>query len=590
MTINLNIPDIRELRPRLTVFGVGGAGGNAVNNMITAGLQGVEFVVANTDVQALTMSKAERIVQLGVQVTEGLGAGAQPEVGRAAAEEAIDEIRDHLSGAHMVFVTAGMGGGTGTGAAPVIAKSAREMGILTVGVVTKPFHFEGQKRMRTAENGIVELQKCVDTLLIIPNQNLFRVANEKTTFADAFAMADQVLYSGVASITDLMVKEGLINLDFADVRAVMREMGKAMMGTGEAEGEKRALTAAEAAISNPLIDDASMKGARGLLISITGGRDLMLYEVDEAATRIREEVDQDANIIVGATFDETLDGVIRVSVVATGIDQAAAQRSAPAAELRIAGLAEGLRNESLRNEGLRNEGLRNEGLRHEGPRHEGPRFSERYERTESVPAVRSPLPAPPPIPASVNASIESAAKAAIASAAVEDVSIRRLEMKPSLFIDPAPAAEETEDPMDFIPPQAEPMPRMTRMPHLDELPIPAQNEIRAQRGELPPDDHPGRRKSLLERLAAVGRQLREPGREEDVVPPSRMPKNIPQSPERLMGRPMPRPSEPRPEPISEYAKRTAPQGLDQHGRQTLVHNQEEEDQLEIPAFLRRQAR
>jgi cell division protein FtsZ len=544
----------------------------------------VEFVVANTDVQALTMSKAERIVQLGVQVTEGLGAGAQPEVGRAAAEEAIDEIRDHLSGAHMVFVTAGMGGGTGTGAAPVIAKSAREMGILTVGVVTKPFHFEGQKRMRTAENGIVELQKCVDTLLIIPNQNLFRVANEKTTFADAFAMADQVLYSGVASITDLMVKEGLINLDFADVRAVMREMGKAMMGTGEAEGEKRALAAAEAAISNPLIDDASMKGARGLLISITGGRDLMLYEVDEAATRIREEVDQDANIIVGATFDETLDGVIRVSVVATGIDQAAAQRSAPAAELRIAGLAEGLRNESLRNEGLRNEGLRNEGLRHEGPR-----FSERFERTEPVQPVRPPIPASPHMPASVNASIESAAKAAIASA-VEDVSIRRLEMKPSLFIDPAPAAEEAEDPADFIPPQAEPTPRTTRMPYLDELPIPAQNEIRAHRGELPPDEHPGRRKSLLERLAAVGRQLREPGKEEDVVPPSRMPKNIPQSPERLMGRPMPRPSEPRPEPISEYAKRTAPQGLDQHGRQTLVHNQDEEDQLEIPAFLRRQAR
>ena len=263
MTINLNIPDIRELKPRITVFGVGGAGGNAVNNMITAGLQGVDFVVANTDAQALTMSKAERIIQMGVQVTEGLGAGSQPDVGRAAAEEVIDEIRDHLSGAHMVFVTAGMGGGTGTGAAPVIAKAARELGILTVGVVTKPFHFEGQRRMRVAEAGIAELQKCVDTLLIIPNQNLFRVANEKTTFADAFAMADQVLYSGVACITDLMVKEGLINLDFADVRAVMREMGKAMMGTGEAEGEKRALTAAEAAISNPLIDDASMKGAKG---------------------------------------------------------------------------------------------------------------------------------------------------------------------------------------------------------------------------------------------------------------------------------------------------------------------------------------
>ena len=331
MALNLTPPDISELKPRITVFGVGGAGGNAVNNMITAGLQGVDFVVANTDAQALTMSKAQRIVQMGTQVTQGLGAGSQPDVGAAAAQEVIDEIRDHLSGANMVFVTAGMGGGTGTGAAPVIAKTARDMGILTVGVVTKPFHFEGQRRMRTAESGIAELHKVVDTLLIIPNQNLFRVANEKTTFADAFAMADQVLYSGVACITDLMVKEGLINLDFADVRAVMREMGKAMMGTGEASGEKRAMTAAEAAIANPLIDDSSMKGARGLLISITGGKDLTLFEVDEAATRIREEVDPDANIIVGATFDETLDGIIRVSVVATGIEQAAiAKAAAPA--------------------------------------------------------------------------------------------------------------------------------------------------------------------------------------------------------------------------------------------------------------------
>ena len=349
MTINLKIPDIREMKPRITVFGVGGAGGNAVNNMIAAGLQGVDFVVANTDAQALTMSKAERIIQMGAQVTEGLGAGSQPEVGRAAAEEVIDEIRDHLTGAHMVFVTAGMGGGTGTGAAPVIAKVARELGILTVGVVTKPFHFEGQRRMRFAEAGIAELQKVVDTLLIIPNQNLFRVANEKTTFADAFAMADQVLYSGVACITDLMVKEGLINLDFADVRAVMREMGKAMMGTGEASGEKRALTAAEAAIANPLIDDASMKGAKGLLISITGGKDLTLYEVDEAATRIREEVDQDANIIVGATFDESLEGIIRVSVVATGIDHAAIRQSQPAqAENALKELAGKLRTDSRR--------------------------------------------------------------------------------------------------------------------------------------------------------------------------------------------------------------------------------------------------
>ena len=335
MSINLKIPDIRELKPRLTVFGVGGAGGNAVNNMITAGLQGVDFVVANTDAQALTMSKAERIIQMGVQVTEGLGAGSQPDVGRAAAEEVIDEIRDHLSGAHMVFVTAGMGGGTGTGAAPVIARVAKELGILTVGVVTKPFHFEGERRMKYAEAGIAELQKCVDTQIIIPNQNLFRVANEKTTFADAFAMADQVLYSGVACITDLMVKEGLINLDFADVRAIMREMGKAMMGTGEASGEKRALRSAEAAIANPLIDDVSMKGARGLLISITGGKDLTLYEVDEAATRIREEVDQEANIIVGATFDESLEGIIRVSVVATGIDHVATT-GRPPGENRVA--------------------------------------------------------------------------------------------------------------------------------------------------------------------------------------------------------------------------------------------------------------
>ncbi len=334
MTINLQKPDITELKPRITVFGVGGGGGNAVNNMITAGLEGVDFVVANTDAQALTMTKAERIIQMGVAVTEGLGAGSQPEVGRAAAEECIDEIIDHLNGTHMCFVTAGMGGGTGTGAAPVVAQAARNKGILTVGVVTKPFHFEGQRRMRLADQGIQELQKSVDTLIVIPNQNLFRIANDKTTFADAFAMADQVLYSGVACITDLMVKEGLINLDFADVRSVMREMGRAMMGTGEASGEGRAMAAAEAAIANPLLDETSMKGAQGLLISITGGRDLTLFEVDEAATRIREEVDPDANIILGATFDEELEGLIRVSVVATGIDRTAAEVAGRSADFR----------------------------------------------------------------------------------------------------------------------------------------------------------------------------------------------------------------------------------------------------------------
>ncbi len=337
-----DVSDLSEMKPRITVFGVGGAGGNAVNNMITAGLEGVEFVVANTDAQALTMSKAARTIQMGIQVTQGLGAGSQPEVGRAAAEEVIEEIRDHLSGAHLVFVTAGMGGGTGTGAATVIAKAARELGILTIGVVTKPFHFEGQRRMRLAEAGIVELQKVVDTLLIIPNQNLFRVANEKTTFADAFAMADQVLYSGVACITDLIVKEGLINLDFADVRAVMREKGKAMMGRGEASGENRVLIAAETAISNPLIEDPSIKRASGLLISITGGTDLTLFEVEEAATRIREEADQDANIIVGATFDDSLEGIVRVSVVATGIDNTSVTRQPQAGEGALTNLADNL--------------------------------------------------------------------------------------------------------------------------------------------------------------------------------------------------------------------------------------------------------
>ncbi|NIJ41007.1 cell division protein FtsZ [Parvibaculum indicum] len=329
MSIKLSVPQEKELKPRITVFGVGGAGGNAVNNMIEAGLEGCDFVVANTDAQALSASLAERRIQLGADITEGLGAGSRPEVGCAAAEEAIEEIGEQLTGAHMVFITAGMGGGTGTGAAPVVARTAREQGILTVGVVTKPFQFEGSRRMRIAEEGISDLQQYVDTLIIIPNQNLFRIANENTTFADAFGMADQVLHSGVAGITDLMMKPGLINLDFADVRTVMNEMGKAMMGTGEAEGESRAVAAAEAAISNPLLDEVSMKGARGVLINITGGMDLTLYEVDEAANRIRSEVDPDANIIVGSTFDSSLDGRMRVSVVATGIEAEEASQGRP---------------------------------------------------------------------------------------------------------------------------------------------------------------------------------------------------------------------------------------------------------------------
>jgi cell division protein FtsZ len=322
MTLNLTIPQMNhtDFSPRITVIGVGGGGTNAVDNMIAANLQGVEFVVANTDAQQLMHSRADRRIQLGPHITQGLGAGAKPEIGKAAAEEAADELYRHLDGAHMVFITAGMGGGTGTGAAPVIARMARERNILTVGVVTKPFGFEGMRRARSAEQGIEELQQYVDTLIVIPNQNLFRMANERTTWRDAFKMADQVLYMGVRGVTDLMMVHGLVNLDFADIRTVMAEMGKAMMGTGEAEGENRAIRAAEAAINNPLLEDTSMSGARGLLINITGGEDLTLFEVDQAANRIREEVDEEANVIFGSAVDETLEGRIRVSVVATGID------------------------------------------------------------------------------------------------------------------------------------------------------------------------------------------------------------------------------------------------------------------------------
>jgi cell division protein FtsZ len=598
MALNLTPPDISELKPRITVFGVGGAGGNAVNNMITAGLQGVDFVVANTDAQALTMSKAQRIIQMGTQVTQGLGAGSQPDVGAAAAQEVLDEIRDHLSGANMVFVTAGMGGGTGTGAAPVIAKTARDMNILTVGVVTKPFHFEGQRRMRTAEAGIAELHKVVDTLLIIPNQNLFRVANEKTTFADAFAMADQVLYSGVACITDLMVKEGLINLDFADVRTVMREMGKAMMGTGEASGEKRALTAAEAAIANPLIDDSSMKGARGLLISITGGKDLTLFEVDEAATRIREEVDQDANIIVGATFDESLDGIIRVSVVATGIEQALISRNAaapaPAAtntagspatpDNRLAELTARLRADNAR-------------------------LAERTQKLEAAPALQAVPAAALQRPATGN--VERAALAAIAAAVATetpqsvaaaplqpasygDVTVRPIAQKPSLFPDPdvkRVEAPEPPTPETFIPQAAERAPmRAPRMPKFEDLPMPAQNEIRQARGGVE-EDHPQKtRMSLLQRLANVGLGRRDDETEPPIAARASGPALSPMQPlpERKAQRSVAQQIAAN-EPVSEYARRPAPQGLDVHGRPAPVAAVPQgDDHLDIPAFLRRQ--
>ncbi|MGH6708900.1 MAG: cell division protein FtsZ, partial [Bradyrhizobium sp.] len=534
-------------------------------------------------------SMCERRIQLGSTVTKGLGAGARPDVGRMAAEEAVRDIAEQLAGSNMVFITAGMGGGTGTGAAPVIAKTAREMGILTVGVVTKPFHFEGQRRMRTAESGIAELHKVVDTLLIIPNQNLFRVANEKTTFADAFAMADQVLYSGVACITDLMVKEGLINLDFADVRAVMREMGKAMMGTGEATGEKRALTAAEAAIANPLIDDSSMKGARGLLISITGGKDLTLFEVDEAATRIREEVDQDANIIVGATFDENLDGVIRVSVVATGIEKDMIERNGAAApaivtnavapatpDSRLADLTARLRADNAR-------------------------LAERAQKLEAPAPVQQAA----PVAAQQRASnsVERAALAAIAaavapeaplqSASYGDVTVRPIAQKPTLFPDHQEAAraepeEQAALPETFIPQAAErPPTRSPRMPKFEDLPMPAQAEIRQARGEAE-EDHPQKtRLSLLQRLANVGLGRRDEETEPPIAARASGPAMAPlpeRKPQRSVAQQMGN------EPVSEYARRPAPQGLDVHGRPAPVAAAPQgDDHLDIPAFLRRQS-
>lgn len=340
MTINLHLPShIDTLRPKITVIGVGGAGGNAVNNMIASNLEGVDFVIANTDAQALESAQTDRIIQLGMTVTRGLGAGAKPPVGHSAAEEASDEIADAIHGSNMLFITAGMGGGTGTGAAPVITRIAKEQGILTVGVVTKPFSFEGPHRMRLAEAGIRELQQYVDTLIVVPNQNLFRIANEKTGWAEAFRLADEVLHSGVRGVTDLIVKPGLVNLDFADIRAVMGEMGKAMMGTGEATGDQRALQAAEAAISNPLLDDVSLKGARAVLVNITGGTDLSLFEVDEAMNRIRDEVDPEANIIFGSTFSDAMSGKMRVSVVATGIDADQLTLQPPQQDLSSAALA-----------------------------------------------------------------------------------------------------------------------------------------------------------------------------------------------------------------------------------------------------------
>ncbi|WP_313612680.1 cell division protein FtsZ [Agrobacterium sp.] len=585
MTIQLHKPDITELKPRITVFGVGGGGGNAVNNMISAGLQGVDFVVANTDAQALTMTKAERIIQMGVQVTEGLGAGSQPEVGRAAAEECIDEIVDHLNGTHMCFVTAGMGGGTGTGAAPVVAQAARNKGILTVGVVTKPFHFEGQRRMRLAEQGIQELQKSVDTLIVIPNQNLFRIANDKTTFADAFAMADQVLYSGVACITDLMVKEGLINLDFADVRSVMREMGRAMMGTGEASGEGRAMQAAEAAIANPLLDETSMKGAQGLLISITGGRDMTLFEVDEAATRIREEVDPDANIILGATFDEALEGLIRVSVVATGIDRVAGQNdlhfaqpaaakplirpsaavaSAPAAvqpapvmqaPKAVDPIAQTIRTAEVEMERELALAAAEQQLRQAQ--------AEAEFRPQSKLFAAAPVEAPAPAPAPVRQAPVQAAPAPQAHYAPEPVAAPRMQQPQ--------APVHHHEPVAAAPRSVEPV----RMPKIEDFPPVVKAEM-DHRTAHPASTVPEERgpMGLLKRITnSLGR------REED--------DNVPSE---LMDAPTLAPQQRRP--LSAEASLYAPRRgqLDNQGRVTpQAASSHEDDQLEIPAFLRRQS-
>jgi cell division protein FtsZ len=565
MTINLRVPDLTELKPRITVFGVGGAGGNAVNNMIECGLKGVEFVVANTDAQALSSATAERRIQMGTNVTEGLGAGSKPEVGAAAAEEAMADIKAHLVGCHMVFITAGMGGGTGTGAAPVIARASREEGILTVGVVTKPFQFEGSRRLRAAEVGIEELQKYVDTLLIIPNQNLFRVANEKTTFTDAFAMADDVLRAGVSCITDLMVKEGLINLDFADVRTIMAGMGKAMMGTGESSGDRRAIEAAEAAISNPLLDDVCMKGASGLLVSITGGNDLTLYEVDEAASRIRAEADPDANIIVGATFDDELDGSIRVSVVATGIGLNAAAQAAVMQQQPI--------------------------VAQQDPR----RLSERLAGLTTMPAPQ----AEPEEPSLVLGASEMVKEPSVWRAP-GNVTIEKRPTQvtgialPRTTSQPKPQAPERS----FQPaPPAAIRRAVRRMPNVEELPVVAQNAIKAKSGDGPQLGLAAQKRKVgfLERLANVGRGKKD---EDAEMPVKQEPdfghtRIVPEPPKVQLSAPQKTVRIERPR--SDGTGISMPKRVETQSRLVPADAGERQpesrgdDDLEIPAFLRRRA-
>jgi cell division protein FtsZ len=579
MTINLKMPHPEpDLKPRITVVGVGGAGGNAVNNMIENNLGGVEFVACNTDAQALEQSRVERKIQLGRNITQGLGAGSRPDVGRAAAEEAIEDIIEQIQHSHMVFITAGMGGGTGTGAAPVVARAAREQGILTVGVVTKPFQFEGLNRMRLAEEGIEELQHYVDTLIIIPNQNLFRIANEKTTFAQAFELADHVLYSGVRGVTDLMVMPGLINLDFADVRQVMSEMGKAMMGTGEAEGENRAIAAAEAAISNPLLDDVSMEGAKGVLINITGGLDMTLFEVDEAANRVRSEVDPDANIIFGSTFDEQLDGRMRISVIATGIDAEASAQPKPRMISLVHDNSERADAARIAAQGAPGIGI--------------PRMS-------SGPA----RPAMPPAPTT-------------ARMADDDV----LDLGAPATPEPAPARAESQPGSSihgdadkpFLPPR--PMatpeePEQARAPLRKPDPLAEAELVNAGRAEAPPK----KGRSLFARVTGTGRSLfgdAEPAPSRPVVEPKFQAPAEPAAPAARAPEPAPeaepvaetapareaapvapaaRTPEPAPAPAPAASKAPAQQalgGLEPSGNR---ERNTEEDLLEIPAFLRRQA-
>ena len=579
MTINFTAPiQESQLQPRITVIGVGGAGGNAVNNMMNNQLEGVEFVVANTDAQSLSQSMTERRIQLGINITHGLGAGARPDMGRAAAEEAIDELSEQLQGSHMLFIAAGMGGGTGTGAAPVIARMAREQGMLTVGVVTKPFQFEGTNRMRIADAGIEEMHQFVDTLIVIPNQNLFRVANEKTTFADAFAMADDVLHSGVRGVTDLMVVPGLINLDFADIRSVMCEMGKAMMGTGEAEGEDRAKLAAEAAISNPLLDDVSMKGARGVLINITGGPDMTLFEVDEAANRIGDEVDPDANIIFGSALDPKMEGLIRVSVVATGIDADAQTQPRPAL----------------------------------------PVYPERALRLVEIETEAAAAAAPEPAPV---ATPQPTAMAPAAAAESEPVAAAMMAPAPAPAATHRPETEEAGTDAAPMPPPAAGTEGGARDPFLPPPPVdPNRTEGTAKPAADPfreaallnggaPKAERRRTPSLLKRLTGVGRSRKAPEPVAAAAAPevpkaakaAKAPENRDMTAREPTLGPPPAPApEPAPEPALEPAPKpeaaAPPVAAPEQSRLDVVEAgdrraapQSEEDLLEIPAFLRRQA-